>query len=104
GLGLLVAAEAAAIPLILRARRTAVDLGDVVDDLDTDDAPRYPRSHVWLPFLMLRRRGVCYERGVTYSRYGRRKLKLDVYLPEAPADGPRPAIVQVHGGGWILGS
>jgi acetyl esterase/lipase len=53
---------------------------------------------------MRRRRGVRHERGVVYARTGLRKLKLDVYLPTAPADGPRPAILQVHGGAWVVGS
>jgi acetyl esterase/lipase len=39
-------------------------------------------------------------RGVKYSG----RLKLDVYMPSTPAERPRPAIVQVHGGGWVLGS
>jgi acetyl esterase/lipase len=31
-------------------------------------------------------------------------VKLDIYEPASPAEGPRPAIVEVHGGGWIAGS
>jgi acetyl esterase/lipase len=53
---------------------------------------------------MFRRRGVRVLRGVEYARVGRVRLKLDVYMPTAPAVQPRPAIVQVHGGGWIIGS
>jgi acetyl esterase/lipase len=104
GLALLVACELAAIPLIWRARRTVVDFGDDIEDLDTDDAPRYPRSHVFFPWLALRRPGVRYERAVEYARVDGRPIKLDVYLPDGPAEGRRPALVEVHGGGWFLGT
>jgi acetyl esterase/lipase len=44
-------------------------------------------------------------RNVTFARVGGRNLKLDVF---APADDPpsgvrRPAILQIHGGAWVLG-
>jgi acetyl esterase/lipase len=105
GLGLLAAAELALLPMIWRSRRTVVALGPLLSELDLDDvAPRYPRSQIVFPFLMFRRQGVRHERGVEYSRIASRKLKLDVYLPEEPARSPRPAIVQVHGGGWVMGS
>jgi acetyl esterase/lipase len=29
---------------------------------------------------------------------------LDVYVPEAPSDGPRPVVFHIHGGGWVAGS
>jgi acetyl esterase/lipase len=69
-------------------------------------ASRFPKSHLFLPFLMLAPRGVRKERGVVYHRDGRLRLRLDVYRPAgSPADHePRPAVVQVHGGGWIAGS
>ncbi len=40
--------------------------------------------------------------GVTYARYGERKLKLDIYRPKS-AKGDLPAIVCIHGGGWAKG-
>jgi acetyl esterase/lipase len=53
---------------------------------------------------MLWPRGVGHVRGVEFARYGNRALRLDVYQPKAPAPRPRPAIIQVHGGGWIVGT
>ena len=69
-------------------------------------ASRFPRSHLLLPFLMLVPRGVRKRRGVVYHQDGTLRLRLDVYRPaDAALDGrPRPAVVQVHGGGWIAGS
>ncbi len=113
GAGLLAVAIAVGVTWSLTARGArvsvagqiaALDLGDP-DDVDTDH-PRVPRSHVALPLLMLRPRGVRHERGVVYTDDDEPPRKLDVYLPESPPpDGVRrPAVVQVHGGGWFLGS
>jgi acetyl esterase/lipase len=105
GLVLLLAADLAGLAWALSAQRSRGGLRDLLTELDPDpDAPRFPRSHVVFPFLMLRREGVRHQRGVVYARDGTRPLKLDVYLPSAPSDGLRPAIVQVHGGAWVLGS
>src|SRR3954452_16094822 len=105
GLVLLVAADVAGLVWALTAQRSRSSLRDLLEDLDPEpDAPRFPRVQIVLPFLMLRARGVRHRRGVVYARDGRRPLKLDVYLPAAPAGGPRPAIVQVHGGAWVVGS
>ncbi|MGI9020942.1 MAG: alpha/beta hydrolase fold domain-containing protein [Solirubrobacterales bacterium] len=67
---------------------------------------RFPRSHLYLPLLMFLPRGVIHRRGVVYHREERRRVRLDVYMPKAAArdDELRPAIVQIHGGGWIFGS
>jgi acetyl esterase/lipase len=70
------------------------------------ESKRFPRSHLVVPPLMLLAPSVKHERGVVYHREPERRVRLDVYRPKgAPAAGERrPAIVQVHGGGWILGS
>ena len=67
---------------------------------------RFPRSHLVFPILMLFPKGVVKERGVVYHREGRRRLRLDVYKPKTPdPEGElRPAIIEVHGGGWVFGS
>ena len=45
------------------------------------------------------------QRHVPFARAGGRTLKLDVHAPEAPPQPGqrRPALVQIHGGGWVLG-
>lgn len=101
GLALVVIADAITIPLILRARQSGAALEEVVGDLDPhESAVRYPRSHVFLPFLAWRRRDVRRINGIRYVG-GR---KLDVYLPRQDEGEARPAIVHVHGGAWVVGS
>jgi acetyl esterase/lipase len=105
GLCALLAADGVAIPAIVRARRSKLGLGEVVTELDPGEpAVPYPRSHIALPFLAWTRRDVRRVGGVSYAGAGRPRPKLDVYAPREPATEPRPAIIQVHGGGWILGS
>jgi acetyl esterase/lipase len=53
---------------------------------------------------MLRSRRVGVERGIVYHREPRRRVRLDIYRPAVASEEPRPAVIQVHGGGWILGS
>lgn len=66
---------------------------------------RFPRSHLWLPFLALFARSVRRERNVVFHREEHRILRLDVYRARSDTgDEGKPAVVQVHGGGWILGS
>jgi acetyl esterase/lipase len=48
--------------------------------------------------------GVVAHRDLAYVEAGHERQKLDLYLPAAPAAGPRPVILWVHGGGWQNGS
>lgn len=47
--------------------------------------------------------GVVMEGDVVYASPGGRELRLDVFRPEVPGER-RPAVVFVHGGGWLWGS
>jgi acetyl esterase/lipase len=47
--------------------------------------------------------GVTMERDLVYARPDGRELRLDLFRP-AEAGRPRPAVVFVHGGGWLWGS
>jgi acetyl esterase/lipase len=44
-------------------------------------------------------------RNLTYRRVAGREIKLDVYMPATPPpEGTRrPAVLQIHGGAWIIG-
>ncbi|HEY1358389.1 MAG TPA: alpha/beta hydrolase [Thermoleophilaceae bacterium] len=101
GLGGVLVAVGVAMPRIVAARRSAEDLEEAVAELDPGEpAAPYPRHEIALPFLARRRAGVRCVRGIKYTR----SQKLDVYMPDAPAEEPRPAIVQIHGGAWVIGS
>ena len=45
------------------------------------------------------------RRNIVFGRVGGRRLRLDIHEPATPlASGVRrPALVQVHGGGWVIG-
>jgi acetyl esterase/lipase len=49
-------------------------------------------------------RGVRMEKDIRYVPDGDEAQKLDLYLPEMPAERPLPLIVHIHGGGWRGGS
>jgi len=70
--------------------------------VSSDPWPRVPAYKLWLPFSM-GRRGVRRLADVEYGRVGKKRLLLDVYLPRE-AGRLRPAVIQIHGGGWVLGS
>ncbi|KQC32683.1 esterase [Nonlabens sp. YIK11] len=40
----------------------------------------------------------------TYKKAGGKKLKLDIYQPQKTSKGRFPAVILVHGGGWLTGS
>ncbi|MBM3871886.1 MAG: alpha/beta hydrolase [Verrucomicrobia bacterium] len=48
--------------------------------------------------------GIKLERDLAYIPDGDPAQKLDLYLPEKPADKPLPLIVHIHGGGWRGGN
>jgi acetyl esterase/lipase len=64
-------------------------------------AARMPFSQLVMPFRF-RRHGVKVIRDVIYREVAGKKLKLDVAMPEEPGV-KRPAIMQIHGGAWIIG-
>jgi len=88
-------------------RRTVVTMRGTLADLDPgSETPRFPRLQVALPFLMGRRRGVRLRRNVPFARVAGKIIRLDVTVPSAPVPGGgprRPALMQVHGGGWVIG-
>jgi acetyl esterase/lipase len=42
-------------------------------------------------------------KNITYVRYGKRALQLDLYMPKGAHGEALPAIIFVHGGGWRAG-
>lgn len=107
GLGLMVASLAILLWIGIVSRRTVVSMRGALEDLDPgDDAPSFPTSHVIFPFLVNRRKGLRRARNIPFMRASGRTVKLDVTLPSAPVPAgarKRPALMQIHGGGWVLG-
>lgn len=66
-----------------------------------DDAERLPISRLLMPFRFSRR-GVEVVRNVLYREVAGKRLQLDVAMPREPGQN-RPAIMQIHGGAWIIG-
>jgi acetyl esterase/lipase len=60
------------------------------------------RSAEWLRPFSMRRAGIRVHRDIPYGEHGKRNL-LDVYQPEAPREGGCPVVLQIHGGGWMIG-
>jgi acetyl esterase/lipase len=96
----------------ITAHRSAGAVEGALDGLPAaDSSPRMPLSHVLLPPLMFRASHLEIERGRVYSEPEGSPLRLDIYRPDPSIPAPagslparRPAIIQVHGGGWLSGS
>ena len=109
GLSLTGAASAVLVREIVDASRSGEELraalAGVVPSEFIDERPSADRRGAVLPFLNGSRDRLK-TRGVVFAEAGNQRLKLDVYEPIAPpAPGDRrPAIMQIHGGAWVIGT
>lgn len=87
---------------ISASRAEKVVRGALAELQPFDEWPRVPWTKLIAPVLMSRR-GVRRSRGIVYHGEGKQRLLLDVYRPSTPGSR-RPAVLQIHGGGWVLGS
>ena len=99
--------------------RRAMQAGRVFDEALATELGTDWESHVaesWRPTerplrasrlaqpFELARRTKCRHKNVSYGPAGRRNL-LDVFQPDGIAPGAKaPVLLQVHGGGWIIGN
>lgn len=60
-----------------------------------------PPSHLVVPFWLYDPK-VRVIRDIRYAPEAGRRHLLDVYCPRGPIDGA-PVLLQVHGGGWVIG-
>ena len=100
---LLVVADAIAIPLIVRARARALDhIEEIVAELDPHE-PHSPTraSHRGCPFLAHPPRGVGAVNGIIYTAADGRRSSSTSTARREPTASRRPAILQIHGGGWV---
>ena len=107
GLALAAAAGGGLLGLYLRSRKAVVTLRKFYESAKLQvgpDAPRYPRSHIAFPFLAFHRRDIEVVRDVPFSEVAGQTLRLDVFRPKGLSVGQRrPAVLQIHGGAWVLG-
>lgn len=102
GLVLNVASWIGLVVLVLEGRTARGVMRSALQGLVDDfGGPRIPRPRLLVP-LPLYPSSVRLERDVVYARVAGRRLKLDVFLP-AKGSGKRPAIMQIHGGAWVVG-
>lgn len=66
------------------------------------ETPKAPAKQAPKPFTLPA--GIKMEKDIAYIEGGDEAQRLDIYVPEKPADKPLPLIVHIHGGGWIGGS
>lgn len=88
--------------LFVVARRDAAVVrsqGEPVTELPSGS---YPAAHLVAPPLAFMRRDIAVERSVEYCAVDGVRLRLDVFGPRTEGR-LRPAVVQVHGGGWVSG-
>ena len=114
GLALTVAAGIGAVGLIRQGIRSDEEfssaLAPLVPAAELEERPAAVRAGALLPLLVGNRRRRR-TRDIVFHDHDpdgptRRGLKLDVYMPlDDPAPGERrPAVLQIHGGAWVLGS
>jgi acetyl esterase/lipase len=115
----LAAASSAGLGYLIRQSREAVEVAedalveglgaDYVERLDALPTPAdlaTPWRRLANPFAFgraARRAGVQVHRDIAYAPYGKRGL-LDVYTSEVTPASGAPVLLQVHGGGWTIGT
>ncbi len=93
GLVLLVGSWLYELGLILQGRATAAIATTAMGDFGLEALAGRPHD---------RPGKVRIERNIVFRRVAGRELKLDVYRPRADGER-RPAILQIHGGAWVIG-
>ena len=102
GLGITVASWLGLLLLFNDGRTTHHTFDEALADLaEPANTARLPFSRLLLPFRF-GRPGVKVIRNVEYREVAGKQLRLDVAMPEEDGTN-RPAIMQIHGGAWIIG-
>jgi acetyl esterase/lipase len=104
-----VVAAGAAVSFVVEGRRTdeqfAAALAPWLTREELEDRPPSVRVGAWVPVLYGGRKRRHRTRNIAFTSGAGPRVKLDVYQPlEAMEPGSRrPALVQIHGGAWIIG-
>ncbi len=59
-------------------------------------------GHWWRP-MGYRRDDVLWTRHIPFVANPHKQQHLDVIVSRTPAPGPRPVLLNIHGGGWVIG-
>ena len=102
GMGITIASWLGLLVLFHDGRRTHHVFDYALEGFpDAADAQRLPFSRLVMPFRFSRP-GVRVVRNIIYREVAGKRLALDVAMPREPGKN-RPAIMQIHGGAWIIG-
>lgn len=102
GLGLSVVSWGGLVLLILEGRRARGIMHAALAGAGVPEpAHRIRWYSLLIPFPLVEAR-TRRSKDIVYRRVAGRDLKLDVYTPDGPRRR-RPAIVQIHGGAWVMG-
>jgi len=110
GLALQGAAVTGYAKLWLDGRRTDDEMSAALSGhLTPEDLaarPRSARGGEILPFIGMGLTHRVITRRVPYVEGGRYRNTLEVHVPKGPIDpgAKRPVVVQIHGGGWVVGN
>lgn len=56
------------------------------------------------PIQPLKSKEISFKENLVYKKTNTSKLKLDVYVPKNNLNKNYPAVLLIHGGGWLVGS
>jgi acetyl esterase/lipase len=102
GLVVVAASSAGLLLLVIQGASSARAMRDALDGVVTDWSGARVRRWRLLAPLVWRHRSVERVRNVEYARVDRHRLRLDIFRPRDPG-ARRPAILQIHGGAWVMG-
>lgn len=104
GLVLCLVSWTALVIMVLQGRASAKTMREAIADLvpGDDEGPKVPMRQVVLPFAR-GRRDVQVKRNILFQEVAGQRLKLDVYRPRRRPTTLLPAVLQIHGGAWVLG-
>jgi acetyl esterase/lipase len=96
GLGLLALAWIGQLVLLVQGRATSSTAAAAIGDFGRDALVARPATAT---------SKVTVERNIEFRKVAGRRLRLDVYRPAGAVEpgARRPAVMQIHGGAWVIG-
>ena len=103
GLGICLASWAGLLVLYLGGHRAEHIYHEALAEVEQAEVGRPVPWHQHVMPFSFRRVGVRVTKHIPFATLGYTTLHLDVAAPEEPSDTPRPAVIQLHGGAWVIG-